>query len=366
MTSEPYIVDDPRARPARSPGEWQALHIFYSANSQPILTDCVAPLVRDLRDRGLLERYFFINYWMEGPHVRLRLKPATEAATPAVRAAAEAAVQEFLSSRPALYEFDQDMLKAQEDLFIMEYPDENERRRMYPDGRIPVQGNNTFHYRPYHPEYDRYGGPVGIPLAERHFEFSSDLVIKLLQTANVHVRPVLLGLAAQLMMISVSTFMRDTRQMARFLERYHDYWNSSFGLDYWSSTTRIVEDSTASYRVCYDSMKDVLTTRFMDTHNSIQRGEPDRLTGFRAMWARHWETLREQVLELGTAGKLTFVKAGTSRAPKVISDPEILLPHLLASYIHMTNNRLGLPIADEAYLAYILARTLQDNVGSAP
>jgi hypothetical protein len=112
-------------------------------------------------------------------------------------------------------------------------------------------------------------------------------------------------------------------------------------------------------------MKDVLTTRFMDTHNSIQRGEPDRLTGFRAMWARHWETLREQVLELGTAGKLTFVRAGTSRAPKVISNPEVLLPHLLASYIHMTNNRLGLPIADEAYLAYILARTLQDNMESA-
>ncbi|MEV5892341.1 lantibiotic dehydratase C-terminal domain-containing protein [Nonomuraea fuscirosea] len=364
MTTEPHTVGDPRSRPASAPGEWQALHIFYSANSQAMLTDCVAPLVRDLRDRGLLERYFFINYWMEGPHVRLRLKPVTEAATSAVRTAAEAAVREFLASRPALYAFDQDMLKAQEDLFIMEYPDENERRRMYPEGRIPVQDNNTFHYRPYHPEYDRYGGPVGISLAERHFEFSSDLVIGLLRTANVHVRPVLLGLAAQLMMISVSTFMRDTGRMATFLERYHDYWNSSFGLDYWSSTTRIVEDNTASYRMCYDSMKDVLTTRFLDTHDSIRRGEPDRLTGFRAMWARHWESLREEVLEHGSAGRLTFVKAGTSRAPKVISDPEILLPHLLASYTHMTNNRLGLPIADEAYLAYLLARTLQDHAQS--
>ncbi|MGW6505587.1 lantibiotic dehydratase C-terminal domain-containing protein [Nonomuraea angiospora] len=363
MTSEPD--SDSQARPAPPSGEWQALHIFYSANSQPVLTDCVAPLVGDLRGRGLLESYFFINYWMEGPHVRLRLKPVTEAAIPAVRTAAETAVQEFLSSRPALYEYDQDMLKAQDNLFVMEYPDENERRRMYPDGRIPVQDNNTFHYRAYQPEYNRYGGPVGVAIAERHFEFSSDLVIRLLQTANVHIRPVLLGLAAQLMMVSVAIFLRDPRRMASFLERYHDYWNSSFGLDYWSSSSRIVEASAASYRMCYDSMRDGLAARFIDTHNAIQRGEPDRLTGFRAVWARHWETLREQVLEPGTAGNLTFLRAFSSKAPKVISDQEVLLPHLLASYIHMTNNRLGLTIADEAYLAYILARTLQDNVASA-
>ncbi|MGP4102645.1 thiopeptide-type bacteriocin biosynthesis protein [Nonomuraea sp. KM90] len=351
MTSEPS-------------GQWQALHIFYSANSQPLLTDCVAPLVHDLRSRGLLEKYFFINYWMEGPHVRLRLKPVTEAATPAVRTAAEVTVQEFLSSRPALYEFDQEMLKAQENLFIMEYPDETERRRMYPDGRIPVQDNNTFHYRTYEPEYHRYGGPAGVALAERHFEFSSDLVIKLLQTTNVHIRPVLLGLAAQLMMISVSVFLRDARRMTHFLERYHDYWNSSFGLDYWSSSSRIAEASAASYRLCYDTMKDELATRFVDTHSTIQRGELDRLTGFRSLWARHWETLHEQVLEHGTAGKLTFLRAFSSKTPKVISDREVLLPHLLASYVHMTNNRLGLTIADEAYLAYILARTLQDNAAS--
>jgi hypothetical protein len=363
MTSEPDIVDKPQVQPAPPPGEWQALHIFYSANSQPLLTDCVAPLVHDLRSRGLLEMYFFINYWMEGPHVRLRLKPAAEAAVPAVRTAAETAIQDFLSSRPALFDYDQDLLKVQDSLLVTEYPDEEERRRMYPGGRVPVQDNNTFHYRPYQPEYGRYGGPVGVALAERHFEFSSDLVIKLLQTTNVHIRPVLLGLAAQLMMISTSTFLRDTDFMVSFLERYHNYWSSSFGLDYWSSSPDTVIDGTALYRTCYDSMKDVLTTRFIDTHNTIQRGELDRLTGFRAIWARHWETLREQVLEVGTAGKLMFIKNGTSRAPKAISNPDPLLPHLLASYMHMTNNRLGLSIADEAYLSYVLACTLKDNMG---
>ncbi|GAA0933999.1 lantibiotic dehydratase C-terminal domain-containing protein [Virgisporangium aurantiacum] len=364
MTFKLGVVDDPQVPPASRPGDWQALHIFYSANSQPLLTDCVAPLVHDLRSRGLLDMYFFINYWMEGPHVRLRLKPATEAAVPAVRAAADTALGDFLSSRPALFDYDQDLLKIQDGLLVTEYPDEQERRRMYPDGRVPVQDNNTFHYRDYQPEYGRYGGPVGVALAERHFEFSSDLVIKLLQTMNVHIRPVLLGLAAQLMMISTSTFLRDTDFIVRFLERYREYWSSSFGLDYWSSSSDTVADGTALYQTCYDSMKDELAARFIDTHDTIQRGQLDHLTGFRAVWARHWETLREQVLDVGTAGKLTFIKNGTSRAPKVISKPDPLLPHLLASYVHMTNNRLGLSIADEAYLSYVLARTLQDNTGN--
>jgi hypothetical protein len=363
MTSERGVVDNSQTPPSSRPGEWQALHIFYSANSQPLLTDCVAPLVHDLRSRGLLDMYFFINYWMEGPHVRLRLKPVTDAAAPAVLAAADTAVRGFLSSRPALFDYDQDLLKMQDSLLVTEYPDEQERRRMYPDGRVPVQDNNTFHYRDYQPEYGRYGGPVGVAIAERHFEFSSDLVIKLLQTANVHIRPVLLGLAAQLMMISASTFLRDTDSMMIFLKRYQEYWSSSFGLDYWTSSPGTAIDGTDLYRTCYDSMKGELADRFIDTHNTIQRGKLDRLTGFRAVWARHWEGLREQVLEAGTAGKLTFIKNGTSRAPKVISNPDPLLPHLLASYVHMTNNRLGLSISDEAYLSYVLARTLKDNMG---
>ena len=39
-----------------APGEWQALHIFYSADARPVLTDCVAPLITELRELGLLDK----------------------------------------------------------------------------------------------------------------------------------------------------------------------------------------------------------------------------------------------------------------------------------------------------------------------
>jgi hypothetical protein len=34
---------------------------------------------------------------------------------------------------------------------------------------------------------------------------------------------------------------------------------------------------------------------------------------------------------------------------------------LLPSYLHMTNNRLGISVAEESYLAYLLARELGEN-----
>lgn len=68
--------------PASAPGAWQATHVFYAANPRPFLLQCVRPLVAELEADGLIDSYFFINYWLEGPHVRLRLKPSGEAATP--------------------------------------------------------------------------------------------------------------------------------------------------------------------------------------------------------------------------------------------------------------------------------------------
>ena len=67
--------------PPTPAGPWQAVHVFYGASPRPLLVECVRPLVDELTADGLLAGHFFINYWLEGPHVRLRLRPSTEDAT---------------------------------------------------------------------------------------------------------------------------------------------------------------------------------------------------------------------------------------------------------------------------------------------
>lgn len=74
----PELISSHPAHPdatTAGPGEWIALHIFYAASPRPMLVDCVRPLVDRLTGEGLLAGHFFINYWLEGPHVRLRLRP---------------------------------------------------------------------------------------------------------------------------------------------------------------------------------------------------------------------------------------------------------------------------------------------------
>jgi len=60
-----------------------------------------------------------------------------------------------------------------------------------------------------------------------------------------------------------------------------------------------------------------------------------------------------------------LVKAGDLRAPdKPLQDGDAFMRMVAPSYIHMTNNRLGLNAIDEAFLAYSVARAL--NGGMQP
>lgn len=41
-------------------------------------------------------------------------------------------------------------------------------------------------------------------------------------------------------------------------------------------------------------------------------------------------------------------------------DPQAALAIVLSSYVHMTNNRLGVSILDEIYLSYVMDKALSD------
>jgi hypothetical protein len=70
---------------------------------------------------------------------------------------------------------------------------------------------------------------VGIQIAEWHFEQSSELTSHLPAVANTHVRPVLLGLATQLMLMSACTFLGEDAAVHRFFQRYRTFWETAYG-----------------------------------------------------------------------------------------------------------------------------------------
>ncbi|WP_407698018.1 lantibiotic dehydratase C-terminal domain-containing protein [Streptomyces apocyni] len=322
-----------------------------------MLLHCVRPLVDELEADGLLANYFFINYWLEGPHVRLRLKPSSPEAEPEVRRRTEQAIDAFLAERPALYEVDSGFLNDfYNTLFEIEFPGSERGHFMDDQGRMNLRANNSRSAEPYEPEYGKYGGPAGIELAEWHFRHSSDLVIEAFRTKNLHLRTVLLGTSAQLMMVISGTFLPGDDELAGYLDSYYEFWHRAFpGTGFIGS---------AEYDRNYAAMAPSLAARFAGIRAAVGGAEGQETAGqlpaFLAGWAEHCAELRDKARVLAVNGDLVF-RSWDGERDEVVTDPAVALPLLLSPYMHMTNNRLHVTIRDEAYLSHVLGRALREH-----
>ncbi|MFJ6195521.1 lantibiotic dehydratase C-terminal domain-containing protein [Micromonospora sp. NPDC092111] len=336
--------------------EWLSVHVFYASNANPMLVECVQPLADRLRADGLISGYFFIKYWMEGPHVRLRVLPAPGVDPAVVRAEVDAAIEGFLRRRPALYEADTEGLAGlYKQMFLAEYGEQRWNEAYGVDGVMPMRPNNSFAHLPYEREYGRYGGPAGVRLAEWHFEQSSDIVLRLLATTNVHVRPVLLGLSTQLSMMMCAVFLSDERRIADFLDEYRRFWETSY--------QEPSDDYHTSFDTSYQRMDAALRRRLAELRRGARGEDGVAVSGVEARWLAHCRELRDRVTDLVASGQVWFQRGGGEPVPT--TDLDVALPVLLSSYVHMTNNRLGVSILDEIYLSYLVRSALLDDLATA-
>ncbi len=343
VEAELPVPTDPDA-----PGEWLAVHVFYTSNNHPLLVDGVAPVIEALRDEGLLHRWFFIRYWMEGPHLRIRLLPKRAGDTRLIARRLFDALDRFLAERPALYEVDEEEMGGLfKQMFLGEYS-EKQWNELYGDTGMKMRPNNSYVVMRYEPEIARYGGPRGIEVAERHFEKSSDMVVRLVESTNVHVRSVLFGLAVQLMTVMLATFQKDKAESARFLATYRRYWEGAGDGD-------AAERHTA-YLEAYESMSSDLHDRLATAYRHAENNDMDSLSGFVREWAEHSLRLRDELVALAEQGGLEFPIGEETQSRPVDADTALFA--LLSGYIHMTNNRLGVSIIDECYLSFLLELTL--------
>jgi thiopeptide-type bacteriocin biosynthesis protein len=333
--------------------DWIAVHIFYASSIDPLLVECVTPLVARLRDERLIDGYFFIRYWQEGTHVRLRVRPADPAHATRVRQLLEYAIGDFLRRRPALYDLDHTgMAHVWKDMYLREYTEEQWVAQYGEDGEMPFRPNNSFAYFDYEPEYGRYGGPAGMALAEWHFERSSDLALHLVATTNVHVRPILLGLGCQVSAAMCYVFLSDDDRVMTFLDRYRSFWEGSY-------TDGNNDGWHRKYDRSYERMRIPLRERLRRVR-AVARGETvDEATPWERQWIEHCRELRSRLLALAESGQLASEQVPTG-------DPFATLQVLLSAYVHMTSNRLGVGILDESYLAYVMSRAVGELREAVP
>lgn len=334
---------------------WISIHIFYHGDQNHLLVNCVAPLVADLRAQRLIRRYFFIKYWVEGPHVRLRLLPTSDADDAKIRQIAEQAITAYLRRRPALYRMDQQAVAPfYKDLFVIEYGEAKWEETYGKEGSMPFYPNNSFAYIDYEPEYGRYGGAAGVEMAEWHFEYSSDTVIGLLRETNVNVRSMLLGRSVQLALPFFYGIFGDDESVLSALDRYIANWQKVYP---WRR--RNSQDQQAKR---YQRMAPILQERITQIRRyMLEEYSTSDLTETEKSWKQHISELRQNIDHLYREQRLI---PGSQNRPEIPSSLNEFYHYLLSSYIHMTNNRLGVSIPEEVYVAYLLKRTLEDLLTS--
>jgi thiopeptide-type bacteriocin biosynthesis protein len=279
------------------------------------LRDVIHPVVRDA---GVRDRIWFLRYWQGGPHIRLRLHRASEQTIESVSSALAAAIPSLTDEQSAEYEQQSSHQPGLADL----------------EGAKPAEVREAGTVEPalYSPEYAKYGGTTGLRIAEELFRSTSAAVLDLLaDRTDAELKASPAGLAIRVMAMSLKGSGLNMEQSQDFLSVYEEEWRRWVPPGYdekWAAMYDKTRSKVTS--LCSAVWRDGTTDVFHDTYatavNSARMVQGKSTDG----------DLAELVLE------------------------ETPYAHCLANYIHTTNNRLGILPAAEAFLAYVIQRSLND------
>jgi len=329
---------------------WLAAHLFftretgiYTGECDEVVLGIAEPFVRRCQREGWIDGWFFIRYSEYGPHVRLRLHGRSEVLDEVVW--------------PALREH----VRAHYSDVAFERPDVP-AMPAYPPVP-PAEGESEPEAGPfrlthaalidYEPETDRYGGPDGVRLAERMFEASSEAACSLLQKTSRTERSSRLGKGLLTMVELFHVFSHGDRAAAA-------RWANQYNIGYLRGVARDEEARGAwlgAFDSGYGSQADTLGEYVEEVWSRMDEGEP--LSDALDLYRDGLLEVRGHFRDLFDAGRLT-----APMEPYTYTAWETAVGGIGSSYLHMTNNRLGITIQEESYLAYLIMRTLQSPAES--
>ncbi|WP_101254618.1 thiopeptide-type bacteriocin biosynthesis protein [Streptomyces barkulensis] len=219
-------------RPAAPPGSgsgpgaaarWHAWHLHLGSTARSLHDRVIEDVIRPTVAEAAPQRpWFFIRYWQGGPHLRLRVGDLDDAAYERT----ERLLRERLESAGRL---------APDEEPVDPGGYRREAERLAAAGELeagtPVEDLTPpgVHRRSYEPEYERYGGPALMPAAERLFQLSSELTVRLLPRLPDQRARVLAGLRAT--MAAAAALGDGADQAAYYAHAYRIWreWGTGFG-----------------------------------------------------------------------------------------------------------------------------------------
>lgn len=287
---------------------WQSLYFFQDVPDESLICVELVPRMLDELSQGSIDAFFYIRYWTGGFHWRLR--------------------------------------------FRSEDPDASQR--LHRD--VTKNGAAVVASRPgaYEREIDRYGGPGCIGTCEAHFMLSSlnawrHLAGNLVLSPDEITRRVRLPRAAEDMMMTVGLAYEKPGTAMSFLRAYWRGWLVPREIPPRKSVHAIrlelEREMERQFTLLGAALKEHLVNQWR-VGKSRTRGGGEEEGAAPHLGEATWRRGSEAVVNaLRTAG-LDFTGPSGHRA--------------MSGLIHMNNNRLGVGNRDEAFLAYVCERTLQE------
>lgn len=215
---------------------WRAMHIFYYDNQDTILKNDIKAVLK----KNNVYEFFFIRYWENGPHIRLRLKNIDDSKFLAVKSE----ILDYMENNKSEVEIDEnkygeiaDVLGKREGIVLQNHC---------------LEKNNTIKEWKYEPELKKYSGKEGVALAEREFIHSSKIALDVIQ---LDLKQSLKYIFASVYAVDVSCALFETReQREEFFKRYADYWigfgeNVSAAMDKYKKKVAALDLNIESLRV---------------------------------------------------------------------------------------------------------------------
>lgn len=318
---------------------WLAVHLFidhpgiYSGECDQVVLEVAEPFVRRCQREGWIDGHFFIRYSEHGPHVRLRLHGRADVLEHTVWPA----LQEHVRS---LYP-DVSWEKPDVPAYGPYVPPEEQ-----PERTEPLRVTHAARIE-YEPETDRYGGVEGVRLAERFFEISSEAAYALLQKTSRTERSSRLGKGLLTMVELFHVFTTGRPAAVR--------WANQYNAGYLRGVARDEEGREAwlgAFGSGYDAQAETLGEYVEEVWSRMDEGE--ELSDALDLYRDGLIEVRSHFRELFEAGLL-------SRPDETYREWEHAVGGICSSYLHMMNNRLGITIQEESYLAYLIMRTLEKS-----
>ena len=302
---------------------WLSAHLYfngdiYSSICDTMLLKVVSSIIKECDKKSLFIKYFFIRYNEYGPHIRLRFNINR---TEQLKTIKNIILKNVRNNFPS-------------DLFFI--PQTENKNFIDAD-------NPSILWVDYEPEFIRYGGEEAIKIAEDYFHYSSKTAIELVKQMNLNDESDRLAKGLLATLVLIYTFLPDRIIASNFINNYSHSYLSAFARN--DETNSIY---TEAFNNGFNRQSEKLVEFINKVWNALENGY--ELTEALDTYKANLEIIKEKLKKLYDLGLI-------NKEIKIESWYNCVRM-ILPSYVHMMNNRLGIQIKDEAYLAFLINKAI--------